>query len=306
MTDVATRRATNPRQELLGAVFTVAMAVQFSVVVILGKSVLHGRLPFVVLSLRFAGTAAILLGLLLITGRPLVPERGERLGLVIAGTAGYGTEAAFYFTALNHGSAAAVTLLFYTYPAIVMLATIALDRKPPRRLLWVALVLAIGGSVIVVVGGAGVAVQTIGIVLALCCAVAYSAYLIATDRILKRTNPMTSALWLAGGAAAANATFAVAFSATGLPGGIDQWWRIGAMCVFTSGAFITMLAGLQRIGAVRNGIIGVLEPLSVAVLAWLFLGEPVTISTALGGTLILGGAVAAALVRTTSVAEPNV
>jgi drug/metabolite transporter (DMT)-like permease len=306
MSEDASRRATTPRQEFLGAAFTVAMAVQFSVVVILGKSVLHGKLPFVILSLRFIGTAAILLALLVITGRPLVPERGERLGLVIAGTAGYGTEAAFYFTALNHGSAAAVTLLFYTYPAIVMLATIALDRKPPRPLLWVALGLAVGGSAIVVIGGAGVQVETVGIVLALFCAVAYSAYLIGTDRILKRTNPMTSALWLAGSAASANAIFAIAFRATTLPGGFDQWWRIGAMWVFTTGAFITMLAGLQRIGAVRNGIIGVLEPLSVAVLAWLFLGEPVTVSTALGGTLILGGAVAAALVRTTSVAEPNV
>jgi drug/metabolite transporter (DMT)-like permease len=268
--------------------------------------VLHGKLPFVILSLRFVGTAVILLALLVITGRPLVPERGERLGLVIAGTAGYGTESAFYFTALNHGSAAAVTLLFYTYPAIVMLVTIALDRKPPRPLLWLALGLAIAGSAIVVIGGAGVEVQTVGIVLALSCAVAYSAYLIGTDRILKRTNPMTSALWLAGSAAAANAAFAVVFGATTLPGGFDRWWRIGGMCVFTAGAFIAMLAGLQRIGAVRNGIIGVLEPLSVAVLAWLFLGEPVTVSTALGGTLILGGAVAAALVRTTSVAEPNV
>ena len=59
-------------------------------------------------------------------------------------------------------------------------------------------------------------------------------------------------------------------------------------------------------GAVRNAIIGVMEPLTVAVLAYLFLSEPVTRAVAIGGVLILGGAVIAALVRTTTVAEPNV
>jgi drug/metabolite transporter (DMT)-like permease len=49
-----------------------------------------------------------------------------------------------------------------------------------------------------------------------------------------------------------------------------------------------------------------MEPLTVAVLAYLFLSEPVTRAVAIGGVLILGGAVIAALVRTTTVAEPNV
>ena len=48
------------------------------------------------------------------------------------------------------------------------------------------------------------------------------------------------------------------------------------MIVFSAGAFVAMLAGLQLVGAVRNAIIGVLEPLTVAVLAYFFLDEPVT------------------------------
>ena len=46
------------------------------------------------------------------------------------------------------------------------------------------------------------------------------------------------------------------------------------MIVFSAGAFAAMLAGLQRVGAVRNAIIGVMEPLTVAVLAFVFLDEP--------------------------------
>ena len=308
MTDgpVATRRATTRGGELSGAALTVAMAVLFSGVVIFGKAILDGELPFVILSVRFAGTAAVLAVLVRLTGRPLLPERGERRGLVLAGIFGYGTESAFYFSALNHGSAAAVTLLFYTYPVIVMLVSIAIERRAPARLLIVALGLAIAGSAIVVVGGGQSAeIEPVGIVLSLACATAYSGYLLATDRVLKRTNPMTAGLWLAASAAIANVIYAAAFRATELPEG-GGWWQLLGMVVFTAGAFVCMLAGLQRIGAVRNAIIGVLEPLSVAVLAWAFIGEPIRAPVAIGGTLILGGAVCATLVRTTRVQEPAV
>src|SRR5213083_2191652 len=67
----------------------------------------------------------------------------ERLGLAVAATLGYGSESALYFAALNHGSAATVTLLFYVYPVWVMLTAIALDRRVPAGMLIAALVFAI-------------------------------------------------------------------------------------------------------------------------------------------------------------------
>jgi len=302
----APRRATDRRGELIGSGFAVLMGAQFSFVVILGKDLLvDSRHPFVLLTARFAGTAVALAILAAATGTPLVPESGERRGIALAGLLGYGTESAFYFAALGHGNAGAVTLLFYTYPVIVMLASIAMDRRIPAGRLIAALVLAVSGSAIVVLGGSGLEIETAGIVLALCSAAAYSAYLIGADRVIKRSNPMTAALWLAGGAALANAAFAIGFGDNVVPSGAE-WWQIAGMSAFTLGAFVAMLASLQRIGAVRNGIIGVIEPLTVAILAWVFLSEPITWSTGFGGALILGGAVLATLLRTRGIREPDV
>lgn len=281
------------------------MAVLFAFVVIFGKQVQAGRLPFVFLAIRFAGQSVLLIGLIMLLGRPLIPERGERLALAIAGTIGYGSESAFYFTALNHGSAAAVTLLFYTYPVWVMLATMTLDRKAPPGGLFAALGLALLGSVVMVIGGGGGEIETLGIILALCTSFAYSAYLIATDRHVQRTDPLTAAAWLGIGAATANMVYAVGFDAVVVPAA-GSWWRLAAMAIFSAGAFAAMLAGLQRVGAVRNAIIGVMEPLTVAVLAAAFLDEPLTTPVVVGGTLILGGAVIASLIRTTRTAEANV
>jgi drug/metabolite transporter (DMT)-like permease len=60
------------------------------------------------------------------------------------------------------------------------------------------------------------------------------------------------------------------------------------------------------VGAVRNAIIGVMEPLTVAVLAYFFLDESVTVPIVVGGILILGGAILAMLIRTTKSAEPPI
>ena len=301
----ATRRATDPRGELVGSLSSVAMAVLFAAVVIFGKQVEAGRLPFVMLAIRFGGQSVLLFLVLVLIHRPLLPAKGERLALAIAGSVGYGSEAAFYFTALNHGSAAAVTLLFYTYPVWVMLATIGLDRKAPPRALFLALALALGGSALVVLGGGKAQVETIGIVLALCTSFAYTTYLIGTDRNVRRTDPLTAAAWLGAGAATANVVYALAFNAVVFPAA-SSWWRIAGMVVFSAGAFVAMLAGLQLVGAVRNAIIGVMEPLTVAVLAFFFLDQRITASVATGGSLILGGAVLAMLIRTTKTAEPPV
>ncbi len=210
-----------------------------------------------------------------------------------------------FFSALNHGKAGAVTLLFYLYPVWVMLATIGLDRRSPGWRLFVALLLALGGSAVVIVGGGEVEVAPLGILLALATSVAYTAYLITADRTVRRTDPVTAAAWLGAGAATSNVVFSLAFGVTDLPDA-SSWPFLLGMAVFSAGAFAAMLGGLQLLGAVRNAIIGVMEPLGVAVLAAFFLDEPLTAPTAIGGVLILAGAILATLVRTTRVREPDV
>ena len=304
MTDAAvpSRRAITPRQELVGSALCALMAVQFAVVVIFGDRVQDGGRPFPVLAARFGGQTLLLVVALLVLRRPLVPERGERAPLVLAGIFGYGVESGLYFNALNHGKAGAVTLLFYTYPVWVTIATIALDRRAPAAKLFVALGLALAGSLIVVVGGGEVEVATLGILLALGTSLVYSAYLVTTDRLVKRTDPVVAATWLGGGAMLAHLTFWSLFGGK-VPGADDALAVVG-MAVFSAGAFAAMLGGLQLVGAVRNAIIGVLEPLTVALLAAAFLSEPLSTSTAVGGVAILAGAILATLVRSTTGTGP--
>src|SRR5438874_12704236 len=122
-------RPARAKNDLTGAGLAVLMGVQFSFVVILGKGLLRGQPPFALLFIRFAVAAVILAVVTIATHRPLTPEPGERLGLALAATLGYGSESALYFAALNHGSAATVTLLFYLYQVLVMLMAIVFDCR---------------------------------------------------------------------------------------------------------------------------------------------------------------------------------
>jgi drug/metabolite transporter (DMT)-like permease len=296
------RRASTPRQELLGSALSALMAVQFALVVIVGDRVQEGGPPFPMLAMRFGGQTLLLVLALVLLGRPLVPHVGERLPLALAGLLGYGTESGLYFSALNHGKAGPVTLLFYTYPVWVTAATIVLDRRAPAGRLFAALVLALAGSAIVILGGGEVEVQPLGIVLALATSLFYTAYLVTTDRLVTTTDPVTAATWLGAGATVAHVVFSFVFG--GAVPGADDALAVGGMALFSAGAFAAMLGGLQLVGAVRNAIIGVLEPLTVALLAAVFLAEPLTSTTAAGGVLILAGAILATLVRSTRGAEP--
>ena len=303
--EISTPPALGRGEQWLGSGYSVAMALLFSVVVIFAATVHTGGRPFVMLSIRFALASILLFVGVALMGRPLLPVRGERRAVILAGTVGYATESALYFAALSHGKAGAVTLLFYTYPVWVMLATIAMDRRAPAGRLSVALALALIGSVVVVVGGGKVEVEPLGIALAIACSLVYASYLVAADRTVKRTDPLTAAAWLSGGAAIGNLIYAVVFHATVLPVGTHDWFHILGMAVFSAAAFAAMLAGLRRVGALRNSIIGVIEPFAVSILAWFVLHQAISVTTAAGGALILTGAVMASLVRTTQLQEPN-
>jgi DME family drug/metabolite transporter len=292
--------------DLSGSLLAVAMGVQFAAVVIIGADLLDGEPPFTILFIRFSVTAVLIAAVAGVSRRPLVPPVGERLGIALAGLFGYGVESALYFGALNHGSAAAVTLLFYVYPVWVMAAAGVLDREVPAGVLVLALAMALVGAAAVIVGGGGVAITSLGVVLAIGCSVVYTGYLTVADRVARGSAPITTGLWVAVGAAAANLTFALVTGSWSIPVEHLALLRIVTMGALTAGAFVCLLASLQRIGAVRNGIIGLLEPLTVAVLAAVFLGQPVTSSIVIGGALILGAGVVATMTGRPRIREPDI
>ncbi|HKZ75880.1 MAG TPA: DMT family transporter [Actinomycetota bacterium] len=295
------------RAEAVGGALVAFGALCFGSIVVLGKHVLEGGITvYSLLAIRFGVGAVVLFAFLVTLRRPLAAAEGERAGLTVLAVCGYAVEATLFFAALRHGTAAAVTLLFFTYPVFVTLMSWVVGRGRPRRLTLVALGCAVAGAVVVVGTGAGLAIRTAGVLLALGAAVTFSAYLVGADRVLRLTSPLTSALWVSAGASIGLWAFAVITGKDGLPAGWSEWWPVLGMGVATAAAFVCLLEGVRRIGAVRTAIVSAMEPLAASVLALVFLGESVSAGIALGGALILVGAVTASLARAAVTQEPQI
>jgi len=302
-----TRSSSSTRRETVGGLLVGLSALLFGVVVLLGKFVRrHGLSVEAMLSIRFGLAALLLAAALVVLRRPLFAEPGERVGLALLALLGYAVEATFFFTALGHGTVAAVTLLFFTYPVLVTLGTWAIGRVAPARQTLLSLACALVGSVIVVGTGAGLQIETLGVVLALSSAITFSCYLVGADAVLRRTNALTSAMWVSAGASIGLFLYAGAIGHWRLPAGSNEWFLLLGMGAASAAAFVCLMEGIQRIGAVRTAIVSALEPLAAATLAWLFLGEVVTWGIAIGGTLILVAAVTASLARSATPQEQQI
>ncbi len=295
------------RADAVGGALVALGAVCFGSVVVLGKHQLdQGVAVSSLLATRFGVAAVILVAILVSLRRPLAAAEGERTGLAVLAVCGYAVEASLFFAALQHGTAAAVTLLFFTYPAFVTLLSWATGARRPGRLTLVALACAVTGAAIVVGAGGTLSIQKAGVLLVLGSALTYSGYLVGADRVLRRTSPLTSAAWVSAGASIGLFAFAILMGDDVLPSGWGAWWPVLGMGVATATAFVCLLEGIRRIGAVRTSIVSALEPLAASILAVVFLGESVGPGVALGGALILSGAVTASVARASTVQEQQI
>jgi drug/metabolite transporter (DMT)-like permease len=295
------------RHDLFGGLAAAASAVLFGAIIIWGRFVLDRGIPVeTMLSIRFAIGALVLTTAILIRRRPVLAEPGERLRLAMLALFGYAIEASVFFTATQHGTVATVTLLFFTYPVFVTVWAWAFGGRLPARLTIIALVCAVGGAAVVVGTGTGLEIDGVGVVLALATAVTYSAYLTGADLLIKRTNALTSAMWVSAGASIGLFVFANAVGHWQVPSGAAEWGPLVGMGLASGAAFFFLMEALNRIGAVRTAIVSAMEPLAAAVLGFMFLDESVTLGVAAGGLLILAGSVLASLARTPTPQEQQI
>ena len=285
------------RRDALGGAFIAIASLQFGGTVILGKIATASGLPVPsMLAVRFGIAAVGLAALLVATRQPIRAARGEGARLVTLGAAGYAVESGLFFLALGRGTAAAVTLLFFTYPIWVAVLSAVLGMGVPGWLVGGALVAAVAGAGLVVASSGGLDISVAGIGFALAAAAAFSIYLLGADALVRRTSSLAAAAWVSGSASIALAAVAIA-TGSRPPSGWSEWLPVVGMGLLTSGAFACLFLGLRRVGAVRTSIIAAFEPVATAILAFTFLGEAVRAGVVGGGALILAAAVVASLAR---------
>jgi drug/metabolite transporter (DMT)-like permease len=292
---LVSRTEVAPHARRLDLALGAAGAFAFGCTILFSRAVARENLPPpVALGIRFGVAGLLLLGVLVVTGRPLLPPPGERAIALTLGFVAYSVESTCFYLGLEHGTAAAVALIFYAYPAVIAVVEVMLGITTWRALTVLALALAVSGSAIVAIGGGRLAISAMGVVFVVASIVTFSAYVLVSDRVLVRTDSITAATWTAIGASLGTASYGALTRNLEVPSG-HALAILGANGLATAAAFTLFFIVLDRIGATRTAIIMALEAVTGIALAAIFLGESVRPIVVLGGAAVLAGAVIAAL-----------
>lgn len=276
-----------------GALLCLASAAAFGAMGIFGKLAYEqGASVGTLLATRFVLAAALLWLVVVCSGSiadlRTLPRRDVAIALAL-GAVGYSAQAGAYFAALERLDASLLSLVLYTFPAIVAVAAIVLGRDRASWRTAVALALASAGLVLVLAGAAEGALDALGIGLGLAAAVVYSGYILSSEGVATRVGPLALSTLVCTGAAA-TLTLAGVVGGNLDPSGVSvagYGWLAAIAVVSTVAAVGLFFAGLQRVGPTAASILSTLEPVVTVALAFAVFGESLGPAQLAGGALVL-------------------
>lgn len=212
------------------------------------------------------------------------------LKLIIFGILGIGLCQYTYFKSIFYAGAGIATVLQYIAPIFIILYISLFERKRPTRGEGISVALAFVGTALIALHGEFSFASLNGPVLfwGLLSAVAVSIYTVEPVSIIRKygTGPVVGFAMLIGGIA-----------------GLIIWqpyeaggsWDASTYLTFYGGviflgtvvSFNAYMEGVNRIGPVKASVIASAEPVSAALLGWLFLGNLFSTSDIIGFVMIL-------------------
>ncbi len=263
-----------------------------------GRIVSQDVAPFSTSFLRFA-VASLFLLLLTWKMEGALPKlnKSQFIALVLLGMTGIFTYNVLFFKGLKLIEAGRASLIVATCPVFIAVCS-ALFMKEKIGLIK-------GLGVIISVCGAGVVVSKGSIseifrgalgrgeLYILCCVLCWVAYSLIGKAAMKNLSPLVCVSY-----SAAIGTIALFIPAAfeGLLQNVRHASFVDWLCIFYLGVFGTVIGfvwyyqGVERLGPTRAGLFINFVPIFAILSALLILGEPVTLSLAVGAAMVISGA----------------
>lgn len=207
--------------------------------------------------------------------------------LVVHGGVGQAIVATLSLSSLAYIPAATLVFLFYTYPAwVAVFAALRGSERLNRERMFALTLSLVGVASLVGLPGAD-AVHPTGAALALSSAVAYALYIPLLRRLQQGVDPKVATFLICAGVTIIFLVATLWRNELRFELPATSWLSMVALGLFcTVGAFILFIKGLAVLGSVRASIASTAEPLFAAVIAALFLDQPITFPLVIGGLLI--------------------
>jgi len=216
---------------------------------------------------------------------------GRMFGIIALGGVFFALDLALYNTAILKTSAANATLLGNNSPIVVGLLSWLISRRRPQRAFWFGLLLALGGSFVILWVDLGKHTRFgVGDLMALAAAACFAVYLLATERV--RTSTSTLGFLRLAMISSTLALFLMNFTlgiSLRLPHGRTLWAVLGLGLVSQLGGYLALTYALGHLPATVTSVSLLAQGPLTAVMAAILLGEPLTSAQILGGALVLSG-----------------
>ncbi|GIG90066.1 permease [Plantactinospora endophytica] len=293
--------------------------VLFAVNGTVSKLVLQAGIEAAQLTLiRAAGAFAglLVLSLLLRPGARRLRITPKQLPLlVVYGLAGFFLTPMLYFVAISRMPVGIALLFEYTAPLLVALWARFGQHQRVRPRLWVGLAASLAGLACVAEIWGELKLDGLGVLAGLGAAVVLAAYYVLGARGVREHDTLSLTTWAFGASAVAGLLTRAVTHGTGgwaplaeTSGGVPVALLCGYVVLLGSIVpFLLVTGGLRHLPATSVGILGMVEPVIAATVAWIALGAGEALNAAQlgGGLLVLAGVALAETARITErTAEP--
>ncbi len=206
-----------------------------------------------------------------------------------------GVGSLFYYSGLDRLDASRAALLNAFYPVWVVLFLAASGQPIHRFTLWRLAFSMLGAVLITAPGQMDDISDSLGAMLMAASAAIYGWYLVTGQWVLADVPARSGTLYIITGMAI---TVAVAQVVSGIPTAPISpagWGAIIALASTTAVSRLAMFFSLEKLGGVQTAIISLTELAVSLALAFIFLGDRLTLAQWLGAILLLGGGITARL-----------
>ena len=202
-----------------------------------------------------------------------------------------------FFKGLKLIEAGRAALIIATCPAFIAAASALLLKERIGRGALAGIPLSVLGAGVVVSRGDLRQITAGGVgwgeLFILSCVASWVAYSLIGKAVMQKLSPLASVSYSAVVGAVALAVPAVLLEGLGpnlRAASLLDWVAIAYLAVFgTVLGFVWFYEGVKLIGPTRAGLFINIVPISAVVLAFVMLGEPITLSLAAGAILVLSG-----------------
>lgn len=271
----------------LGGVAAAGTAVVlFGITVVIQASLRrHGVGAMAAVGLRYLISAGVCAAVLAARRAAVLPVPGERIRAFFLGAIVYAVQAVLFYVALGHGTAGAVSMLFYTYPVMVLGITLVRTRRPLTGRTAAAGLASCAGAGLLVAAGSSVVVDAAGIALALASSACAAGFMVAQNDLLPRSPSLAAAALVSAGVAFSTCATSPLFGGFGSLSAAS-WGLLLAAGAATGLGTAAMYTALAALGAPRTSAILAAQTAVAVAGSWWVLGEPVVAGQLVGGFFI--------------------